>query len=875
MPDKYSDIDNAKTYLRGQGYDKEKIKDLFTTLEDGSQFGYAAEVILKYISEIEENGDEPLDDNYYTLVRNIYKDTSLSSYFKFDKAINILKSACGVEKSDSCETLGLAGAIFKYKWKFDHQIQNLYKSLMYYKKGYGVWNTHIKVSKETDLGYTAINYAFVSELLSTQFLGQLGMSDSVSEESVSGYQNAQKIRMQVLETYITDIEATAPQTKQPVTKPFHYATLAEAFFGLRKYKQALVFIEEYIKHQEFKWRVQTFSQQMYQIADLQNSEKQFSAQNNDCFNAGEIDLELQQQCLLMLEGGNKIRDKKPIARNYTQKKGLALSGGGFRAALFEIGILTALAEADELRDVEVISCVSGGSIIGTYYYLHLKKLLEANEDAEITKADYINMVKIIETDFLKAVQNNLRMRLFTNMFQNFKMVFSKTYSRSYRLGYLYQKYFYLPLYNKDKKTEDQRKDLFMSDLIISPKGTTDFNISQHNWDRVNKVPQLILNSTCLNTGHNWQFTSTWMGEPPTYLSKNFDVKKRLRRMYYKDAPAGYKNFPVGNAVAASSCVPVLFEPLVLKDLYPGIDVELVDGGVHDNQGIASILEQECDCVYVCDGSSQLPDNASTTSNEFALFFRVDNVAQERVRETQLLDLKARRYSSIIRNLKIMHLKNELTQEPLSWIDCDDEPRQILQQHVKHDDALLDFGIMKHVQQLLSEVRTDLDSFNDMEAYALMYSGYRQTISAFKPDMKGITSDWKFLQVADYCTEPSQKKPMVNQLKISASVAFKLVKRYSILKVLLYALGLVIAVGLIALAVYYRDRNISVKWLAITIGLFGIGLFSRFLAKLLDIKGYVKKQLFLIAAAAFGWLVFNLYVWIFNPWYNMSGRIKKK
>jgi hypothetical protein len=117
--------------------------------------------------------------------------------------------------------------------------------------------------------------------------------------------------------------------------------------------------------------------------------------------------------------------------------------------------------------------------------------------------------------------------------------------------------------------------------------------------------------------------------------------------------------------------------------------------------------------------------------------------------------------------------------------------------------------------------------------------------------------------------------MVSQLKISASVAFKLVKRYTLLKGLVYVLGLAAAVGLVALAVHYREENISVKWLAITIGLFGIGLFSRFLAKLLDIKGYVKKQLFLMAAAAFGWLVFSVYVWVFNPLYNRSGRIKKK
>src|SRR5208282_532943 len=49
---------------------------------------------------------------------------------------------------------------------------------------------------------------------------------------------------------------------------------------------------------------------------------------------------------------------------YRGKVGLALSGGGFRASLYHIGVLASLAERDMLRHIEVISCVSGGSILG-------------------------------------------------------------------------------------------------------------------------------------------------------------------------------------------------------------------------------------------------------------------------------------------------------------------------------------------------------------------------------------------------------------------------------------------------------------------------------------------------------------------------------
>ena len=68
--------------------------------------------------------------------------------------------------------------------------------------------------------------------------------------------------------------------------------------------------------------------------------------------------------------------------------GLALSGGGFRAAFFHLGVLARMAELDLLRQVESISTVSGGSIIGALYYIHLKNLLETVEDSQITRTHF-------------------------------------------------------------------------------------------------------------------------------------------------------------------------------------------------------------------------------------------------------------------------------------------------------------------------------------------------------------------------------------------------------------------------------------------------------------------------------------------------------
>lgn len=49
--------------------------------------------------------------------------------------------------------------------------------------------------------------------------------------------------------------------------------------------------------------------------------------------------------------------------------GLALSGGGFRAAAYHLGVLKRLEEMSLLSRIEALSCVSGGSVVGAFYAL--------------------------------------------------------------------------------------------------------------------------------------------------------------------------------------------------------------------------------------------------------------------------------------------------------------------------------------------------------------------------------------------------------------------------------------------------------------------------------------------------------------------------
>src|SRR6185503_8479342 len=112
--------------------------------------------------------------------------------------------------------------------------------------------------------------------------------------------------------------------------------------------------------------------------------------------------------------------------------GFALSGGGFRASLFHIGVLARLAELDLLRHVEVISCVSGGSIVGAHYYLKLKQLLSDKADQEIKQSDYVRVVAELARDFTAGVQRNIRTRLFAEFIINVRMLFESGFTRTKR-----------------------------------------------------------------------------------------------------------------------------------------------------------------------------------------------------------------------------------------------------------------------------------------------------------------------------------------------------------------------------------------------------------------------------------------------------------
>jgi hypothetical protein len=365
-------------------------------------------------------------------------------------------------------------------------------------------------------------------------------------------------------------------------------------------------------------------------------------------------------------------------------------------------------------------------------------------------------------------------------------------------------------------------------------------------------------------------------------------------MYYEDAPEPYKDrIRLGHAVGASSCVPVLFEPLMLRGLYPGIDLQLVDGGVHDNQGVTSLLEQECKVMIVSDASGQLSDEATASGNTAGVFFRSDLVLQERVRESQLLDLKAREKAAQLTAFSFVHLKKELHKDPVNWKTCEEPARTTAFAEGKTKDKdLTSYLVLHDVQTALAAIRTDLDAFNDAEAYALMYSGYAQTTLDFKDpkfaflvatDQDAPQQTWKFRDIEPRMRHLAPSENLLRRLNLGASLALKSFKTSWLNAFFGIIIGAVLLGGIgVGLYFYFKDTSADATIFGITpraIGWFVLGYLATlyigsFVAKAMSWQNTLLKSLGLVVGAFLLSGVSWFYVLVLNPMYLQYGKLTR-
>jgi predicted acylesterase/phospholipase RssA len=584
----------------------------------------------------------------------------------FTEAVQVLGD---LKDLDDQETLGIAGGIYKRRWDTFGQLNDLKQASAYYTRG---WDAAL-----ADDGYTGINAAYVFDVLAFN-------EETVAKRAgAAAPATALRLRTDARRIRETIVAQAKELDRRATTLPHAWwilVTLAEAHFGLAPADGAhYIHAEAYLRRAldletvapVEDWMVETTARQLGSMARMQEAALPPAAQADS----------RPWQVLEVLA------KKVPSLRTELGAKvGLALSGGGFRASLFHIGVLARLAELDLLRHVEVLSCVSGGSILGAAYYLRLRELLTRKRDDEISRDDYIAMVADLETEFLRAIQeNNFRLRMVERFTANLQMLGQRA-SRTEALGRAMGEGLY------------GSTSIQLHDLQIEPPdaGQPGFRPADYNWRRRNKVPLLVLTATNHADGHGWHFTPYEMGEPQ--LSA-IDCNPRLAPRPLRPGDSVH----LWRAVSASACVPVLFEPIAVP--FGGEIVNLLDGGVHDNQGTSALLANDCTLLLVSDASGQLTGDATAATSFAAVGARADGIVQERLRIALYETLASRRRGSLLRGMMFLHLRLGL----------------------RNDDAVAtDYGVPTGVQRRLSAIRTDLDVFNDAEALSLMASGYLMT-----------------------------------------------------------------------------------------------------------------------------------------------------
>ncbi|HWH95680.1 MAG TPA: patatin-like phospholipase family protein [Baekduia sp.] len=654
-----------------------------------------------------------------------YQDLELPSTRRFARALEILRDEGYLDgPAAGAEAFGVAGDIHQRRFDDEARADDLRQARAYYGRGRARQGDRRRLS-------CAVNEAFVLDVLADG-------ADDVARTALRAQADAIRgeIRAQLGARPVEQLDWR------------DRATLAEAAYGLRDFPAARALLDVAERRTQPPWELEATARRLGRLARLRGfgatagaghaGTSQFSASG-----AGQV-------LDTLLDG-----DASAVTSAYQGKVGLALSGGGYRASLFHIGVLAALAERDVLRHVEALSCVSGGSILGAFYYLALGRLLTTTEDHDITQRTYSDLVRQLADDFLAGVKKDLRGQLSANLWEDAKMVTPLT-SRTDRAADLFDEHFYSTV--SRWQPGDGTGAWTMPDLMIEPAGRgPGFSPRYENWRRTAKVPVLVINATSMNTGRTWQFTASWMGEPPDPGTDRVNANPRLRRMYYADAPEGWKRPRLADAVAASASVPLVFPPLRLDGVYPGYDVALADGGVHDNQGIASLLEQDCSVVLVSDASGQLEEDKTPMRNAVAVALRTKGVLMSRVRGLQLDGLELRLHAGSVRAVMTVHLKKGLASSAVDWIDGPEDHDSGADEPTSGDQERREaYKISEDAQRALAAMRTDLDAFSDDEAYSLMAAGYRMTMHELAlalhdfalAEPQGPTRPWPFLAAMD-------------------------------------------------------------------------------------------------------------------------------
>jgi len=271
---------------------------------------------------------------------------------------------------------------------------------------------------------------------------------------------------------------------------------------------------------------------------------------------------------------NKIASEPPIvllnkykllhfvdSNNNSVAIAIAVSGGGYRASNFALGVMSGLEEIkikktnkNLLQQVNYFSSVSGGGFaVGFYLSQYSKYLHELNIDGKLVK-DKFSLRKAISEDINNK---NLINQDLQQKFINFKSNNKSAFPVDLQSGIL--------------SRGDKLPPLTLGNIFINKSS------------RVKpSLPLWVVNSTVFQNFSIFPFSPGVLSD---YKVSGYYWNKNLKLIN------NYNNFPMAFAVASSASFPVVLPSMTLassacdKKCY----LQLYDGGLTDNLGVLSAL----------------------------------------------------------------------------------------------------------------------------------------------------------------------------------------------------------------------------------------------------------------------------------------------
>jgi NTE family protein len=353
--------------------------------------------------------------------------------------------------------------------------------------------------------------------------------------------------------------------------------------------------------------------------------------------------------------------------------GLALSGGGFRASLFHLGSLWRLNELGLLRGFDIITSVSGGSIISGLMARHWNDFTWEARGQGFVATNFHEKIVAPLRDFCgRTIDVSAGLMGILSPFSSMPDELTKSYDQHLYNGCTFQQ---LP----DAKPGE--------------------------------VPRFVFYATNLQTG----------------------ASVRISRKYLADYKVGRidnPDFSLAKVVAASSGFPPIFSPVIFTFdnisvwqrmegtyLYDFSDFKerlyLADGGVYDNLGLEAMWER-CKSVLVSNAGAPLEIEVRPATDPVGQLGRVRDIMSEQTR--------ALRERWLVKDLKRKVRKGAY------WGISTKIANYRVPDALTKDNALT---------QDLDKIRTRLNKFTDEEQGRLINWGYALTDAAMRSHGKQI------------------------------------------------------------------------------------------------------------------------------------------